>query len=60
MMFLLVLDVPDDGVFVAFANGKDAVTGLPMEMAHIGTLLLHPNGGVCLHMLHDVLNGVIS
>jgi len=41
MMFLLVMDVPNYGVFIAFANRKDALSGLPMEMAHLGILLLH-------------------
>ena len=41
MMFLLVMDVPNYGVFISFANKKDAISGLPMEMVHLGILLLH-------------------
>ena len=54
MMFLLVGDVTDDGGLVARADGKRAVTRLPVEATEPGELFVNPLGGTGFDFLDQI------
>jgi hypothetical protein len=54
MVLRLIGDVFPEGTLVTWADGKCAVSGLPMEGRELLVPLVNPRGRAGLYLLHDI------